>query len=298
MKRLVLAVLLLTTAPVFAQDANYPIIAKRVVTLEKQMQAVQRKVFPGGDPKYFTPEIGAEPAAPAAPIGTPSGSAVSDLTARVDALEGQLRTITGQVEENQFKLRQLDEAMTKLRGDSEFRLNALEGHGAPPAAGAAPVPGAPLADATAPPPAPVATPKPDPVKPAPAATPDAQWAAAYKLYTAKDFAGAETAMTAFLAANAKSPLASKAQYWLGRSYMEDGAFAQAAKAFLDGYQKYPKGERAPDSLLWLGNALAALKKPDQACRALNELQSVYGDKLTPALKVQATKARSGAKCDA
>lgn len=286
MTRLILALLLAST-PLAAQTASDPVLGKRVGTLEKQMQAVQRKVFPGADPKYFTPEIAPEAAPPAAPVGTPAGSAVADLTARVDALEGQLRTITGQVEENQFKLRQLDEAMTKLRGDTEFRLNALEGRGAAPA-GTVPGTDAPTAEAAAPTPA---------AKPV-ALTPDAQWTAAYKFYTAKDYPGAVTAMTDFLTANPKSPLASKAQYWLGRTYMEQGAHAQAAKAFLDGYQKYPKGDRAPDSLLWLGNALAALKKPDQACRAYNELQSVYAEKLTPALKSQATKARKDAKCDA
>jgi TolA-binding protein len=73
--------------------------------------------------------------------------------------------------------------------------------------------------------------------------------------------------------------------------------AQAAKAFLDGYKNYPKSDRAADSLLWLGNALTALKKPDQACRAYNELETVYGAKLTAAQKDAATKARATAKCD-
>lgn len=289
--KLAYVVLLSLATPLAAQSlppTDPTVLNKRVGSLESQMRAVQRKVFPGGDPKFFEPEIA--PVAPAAaPVGTPSTSPITDLSARVDALERQQRALTGQVEESQFKLRQLEEALTKFRGDTEFRLTAIEGHGAPPAA-----PGPAAAE-------PDAAPPNAPTKPAAAAapaTPEAQWRAAYALYVAKDYPKAATAMQDFLAANAKSPRASTAQYWLGRTYMAQNQHAQAAKAFLDGYQKYPKGERAPDSLLWLGNAMVALKKPDQACRALNELQSVYGDKLTPALKDAAAKSRTAAKCGA
>ncbi len=293
MKRAILAMLLIA-APATAQDER---LDKRVGTLETQMRAVQRKVFPGGDPRYFTPEIAPANSAPEEPIGTPSSSALTDLTARVDALERQQRTLTGQVEEAQFKLRQLDEALTKFRGDTEFRLTAIEGPKT--AAPAVDYPAATVPDTAPTPPARV-SPK-LPTKPDVAVTPasvEDTWRAAYALYVAKDYSRAEAAMQDFLTNNPKVARASNAQYWLGRSYMAQESYAQAAKAFLDGYQKFPKGDRAPDSLLWLGNALAALKKPDQACRSLNELQSVYGETLTPALKSAAAKARKDAKCDA
>jgi tol-pal system protein YbgF len=291
--RAVALALLIVAVPASAQDER---IDKRVGTLETQMRAVQRKVFPGGDPRYFTPEIAPESSAPVEPVGTPSSSALADLTARVDALERQQRTLTGQVEESQFKLRQLDEALTKFRGDTEFRLTAVEGPKT-----AVPAPDAPAAAETAPP---VRAPAKSPARPPapaaaePAASVEDTWRAAYALYVAKDYPRAEAAMQDFLTNNPKATRASNAQYWLGRSYMAHDSYAQAAKAFLDGYQKYPKGDRAPDSLLWLGNALTALKKPDQACRSLNELDSVYADKLTPALKAAAAKARKDAKCDA
>lgn len=286
--KLVALVLLSLAAPVAAQT-DPTVLGKRIGSLEAQMRAVQRKVFPGGDPKFFEPEIAPEAAPAAVPVGTPSTSPITDLGVRVDALERQQRVLTGQVEEGQFKLRQLEEALAKFRGDAEFRLNAIEGRaGTPALQGAAQVQPDPA-------PAPAATG--DTLAPPPP-TPEAQWRAAYALYVAKDYAKAAAAMQDFLAANAKSPRASNAQYWLGRTYMAQTQHAQAAKAFLDGYQKYPKGERAPDSLLWLGNALTALKKPDQACRALNELQSVYGERLTPALKDAAAKSRTAAKCGA
>jgi TolA-binding protein len=79
--------------------------------------------------------------------------------------------------------------------------------------------------------------------------------------------------------------------------MAQGQSAQAAKAFLDGYQKYPKSDRGADSLIGLGGALTALKKPEQACKAYNELQAVYGAKLTASQKDAVAKARTTAKCD-
>ena len=97
----------------------------------------------------------------------------------------------------------------------------------------------------------------------------------------------------------KSNHASAAQYLLGPQLRAPKAAPhRRRRPFSTAYQKYPKSEQAPESLIGLGNALTALKKPDQACRALTELQSVYGSKLTAAQKAQAAKARVAAKCEA
>ncbi len=288
---------LLAAAPLAAAE---PPLDTRVGALEKQMKAVQRKVFPGGDPRFFTPEI-APPAPPAPVEGTPATTPLADLTARVDTLEQQQRTLTGAVEEAQNRLRLLSDAFAKYRGDTDFRLNAIEhppvpAADAPPAAAPAALP-APARPADKPAKA-AAKPAPTPAASKAAALPvEDQWRAAYALYTAKDYDKAEGAMTDFLAANPKAARASNAQYWLGRAYFAQDRFAEAAKAFLDGYKNYADGDRAPDSLLWLGKALTSLKKAKQACSALDELASVYGAKLTPALKSAAAKARSDAKCD-
>lgn len=85
-------VTLALSTPVFAQDAN---IDGRVGKLEKEMRAVQRQVFPNGAGKFVEPEI---PSQTAPAPTTSSTSATADLTARVDALEAQLATLTGQVE--------------------------------------------------------------------------------------------------------------------------------------------------------------------------------------------------------
>jgi len=92
------------TAPALAQDAN---TNARIGKIEAEVRALQRKVFPGADGKYFTPEI-----APGAPTPTPglppASSALSDVLTRLDALEGQLARLTGQVEQNTNRIVQLE----------------------------------------------------------------------------------------------------------------------------------------------------------------------------------------------
>lgn len=297
---------------------------KRVGKLESEMRAVQRKVFPGGDKRFFEPEFPATDPAQAAPAGVPATSPIADLTTRVDSLERQIQTLTGQVEQANFKIRQMEEAMAKFRADAEFRLNALEGKPAdtsaaapppaptPPVAAEAPKPAAPApkpaapapTDAAAKPPAPKpaapaaepASPAPAPAKPADPA--EAAYQAAYALVSAKKYDEAETALQAFVTKYPKSSRASHAQYWLGRTYMAQKLPAQAAKAYLDNYRNMPKGARAPDSLLGLGGALMAMTppNPDKACEVYAELEGAYGAKLSADQKSQLTRARTAAKC--
>src|SRR3546814_19366315 len=83
------------------------------------MRAVQRSVFPGGNPAFFEGEI--------APDNSPgervkSGAPVIDLTARVDALEQQLQTLTGQSEQNAHQLRALETPFPAWKTEMDKRL--------------------------------------------------------------------------------------------------------------------------------------------------------------------------------
>ncbi|WP_273433369.1 YbgF trimerization domain-containing protein [Sandarakinorhabdus limnophila] len=294
-----LAAAVLLPAPLAAQAVDVGKLDRRVGTLESEMRAVQRKVFPGGNARFFEPEIPAQAATPApAPETPPATTPVADLTGRVDALEGQLKTMTGQIEAMEYKLRQLEDGQRRLKGDTDFRLNALENPGsAPPAPAADPaaVPGKlPALSA--------ATPAPAPAKPAvPTAKPatdTAAWTAAYPKVTARDWPGVETAMSQFIADWPKSIRVPQAKYWLGRSFAARTQYPQAAKAFLDVYQSAPRSTPAPDALIALANALNAMIKPKDACQVLGELESVYGAKLTDTQKADAGRQRTKAKCTA
>jgi tol-pal system protein YbgF len=91
----------------------------------------------------------------------------------------------------------------------------------------------------------------------------------------KDYAGAEAAFRQLVDAYPNDPLAANAQYWLGESYYVRGQYKNAADAFLKGYKKYKSGDKAPDTLLKLGMALAELGQKDAACSTLDELKTKY-----------------------
>lgn len=276
------AALLLTTALAAPAAAQSERIDRRVERLEQELRAVQRKVFPGNNgAAYVEPEIGqATPGR--VPIGVPATSAIADVTARIDALEAQLRTLTGQAEENGFRMRQIEEGMARLRSDTEARFAAA-------------------AQAAAPPP----EPEPEPEAPArPSASvsadavadPEQAYNEGFRLWEAKDYAGAQKLLEAVAKAHPKHRRASWARNLAGRAYLDEGKAATAAKLLLANYQADPKGERAADSLYFLGAALVLLKRPAEACKVYDELQDVYGAGMRDWVKQRLPKARSDANC--
>src|SRR5688500_11204356 len=125
MRKTLIAMLLLGAAtPAMAQQT----VERRVVRLEQEMRAVQRRVFPGGAGATVDPEI--RPTTPTRPA-VETGDAISTLNARVDAIEAQLARITGQVEEGGYRMRQLEEQLNQLRTDTQTRFGRIEQAAAP-----------------------------------------------------------------------------------------------------------------------------------------------------------------------
>ena len=278
--------------PAAAQRGETP--ERRIERLEQQLRAVQRKVFPGG--AEIAPEI--EPqSAPGGDTGVPASSAVADLTARLDSLEGQLREMTGQVEQNSNRLRQMENAIAQLRDSMSGRLDALERAGAPADEPERPATSSPQR----PRPAAAVSPS-DPPAAGPAASASAEGAAeeaynaGFRMWEAKRYADAQQALEAAAKRYPKSKWASWASNLAGRAYLDAGKPATAAKTFLANYQGNPKGERAADSLYFLGQALVALDKPADACKAYDELQDVYGAAMRDWLRTRLPAARTQAKC--
>jgi TolA-binding protein len=120
--------------------------------------------------------------------------------------------------------------------------------------------------------------------------------AGYRLWADKKYPEAEAALKAVVDKYPKHKRASYAQNLLGRAYLDEGKPAMAAEAFYANYQKNPRGERAPDSLFYLGQSLMQLKKPKEACRVYDELRDVYGATMPASLKDKTTKARTDAAC--
>ena len=105
-----------------------------------------------------------------------------------------------------------------------------------------------------------------------------------------------TALKKVVADYPKSRRASYAQNLIGRAYLDDGKPSLASIAFYDNYKKFPDGERAPDSLYYLGSALVKLDKAADACKVYGELVDVYGATISAKMKADVAKARVAAKC--
>ncbi len=309
LKPCIAAILLSAALPALAADPA-PSVPARVDKLEKEMKAVQRKVFPGGSPAFFEPEIAPAPVTTTA--GTPATAPINELTGRVNSLERALSELTAKIEEDEHRLSILSTQTAKDRGEFDARLKALE---TPPQPVAAPP--QPSADdtpparpvrgkgrAVAPPPA-GADPSP-PTKPAPpTVTPAGKpgtdpgedaYMAGYQLWSDKKYGEAEKQLQLVIDKYPKHKRVSYARNLLGRAQLDEGKPATAAQTFLENYKADPHGERAPDSLFYLGTSLTQLKKTDNACRAFDELQDVYGATMSAAIKAKLPAARKAAAC--
>lgn len=99
-------------------------------------------------------------------------------------------------------------------------------------------------------------------------TPESLYERSYESLLRRQFGEAEGGFRTFLERHREHSLAGNAQYWLGETYYVQGDFKQAAQSFLGGYQEFPKGRKAADSLLKLGLSLNRLGQKEQACAAL------------------------------
>jgi TolA-binding protein len=298
------------SASAVAQDAN---IDGRVGKLEKEMRAVQRQVFPAGAGKFLEPDI--QSPTSAKPENPSTTSATSDLLVRVDALEAQLAILTGQVEQQGNNMRGLDARLKLLEAQlASAQLANAQQETAVPATAASVLP------AAAPVPAAVVV-KPKPVvaatKPvATAAKPSAARVAAvaaierpatgdafedgynygYRLWEAKFYPESQVTLEETLAKYPKHKRASFLRNLLGRAWLDDKKPATAVKVFYDNYKADPRGERAPDSLFFLGSALTDLGKTAEACEAYGELTKAYPDVASGRLADRVTAGKTRAKC--
>ena len=87
-----------------------------------------------------------------------------------------------------------------------------------------------------------------------------------------DYETAEFALKEFIDKNKDHDLAGSAQYWYGETFRIRQLYSDAATAYLDGYQNYPKSKKAPDNLLKLGITMVQLGEKDQGCKMISGLQ--------------------------
>jgi tol-pal system protein YbgF len=105
----------------------------------------------------------------------------------------------------------------------------------------------------------------------PTASPQDEYDMAYGYVLHKDYALAEQAFRDFLRKHPDQKLVPDAHYWLGESLFQRQRYRDAAESFLAVSTKYEHSGKAPDSLLRLGQSLAALKQKEAACATLAEV---------------------------
>ena len=106
-------------------------------------------------------------------------------------------------------------------------------------------------------------------------TPDKQYEFATSFLKVGDYPTAERAFREFVLSNPEHQLAGNAQYWYAETFRIRQLYTDAAAAYLEGYQKYPKGEKAPVNLLKLGVSMVQIGEKDQGCKMINGVEKQY-----------------------
>ena len=106
-------------------------------------------------------------------------------------------------------------------------------------------------------------------------TPDKQYEFATSFLKVGDYSTAERAFREFVISNPEHNLAGNAQYWYAETFRIRQLYTDAASAYLEGYQKYPKGEKAPINLLKLGVSMVQIGEKDQGCKMINGVEKQY-----------------------
>ena len=287
-----------------AQRQTPPTPEQRIDRLERQVQQMQRQLFPKGRPAD-TAGFSDDPAA--------SQSSVVSLDQRLDALEKQMADLVRQSEENGNRLRTLETGLTQAKTDQDQRIAALEQKmteaasqapvQAPQSSPATVVPAKPKAKTSATKktagidaPAEGGPAEPDGATSAVDEAEDA-YSQGFHLWEAGQYDQAIAELKAFTAAYPKHRRVSYANNLIGRSLLSKGNRGEAARVFLANYRRNPAGERAADSLYYLGQTEMQLGQPGQACRVYAEFDAIYGVKARADLKKQVADAKAQAQCN-
>ena len=107
------------------------------------------------------------------------------------------------------------------------------------------------------------------------ASPKKQYEFATSFLKVGDYNTAERAFREFVLSNTDHELAGSAQYWYAETFRIRQLYTDAASAYLEGYQKYPKGKKAPINLLKLGVSMVQIGEKDQGCKMINGVELQY-----------------------
>ena len=215
---------------------------------------------------------------------------------KLNEIENQFRELTNKFEEVNFKLDKLSTRVTKIQSDTQLRFSDLEnGAVSSPQNKQVSLPGSskPQDFGAAPAYETTNLPKEQSINSVESAqtvitqepqerdsllpdkSPGEQYEFAVSFMKVGDYETAEFALKEFIDKNKDHDLAGSAQYWYGETFRIRQLYSDAATAYLDGYQNYPKSKKAPDNLLKLGITMVELGEKDQGCKMISGLKKEY-----------------------
>jgi len=270
------------------ESALLEAVADQINVLTKDLKTLEKAVYKKSD-------IISSSNLPATQSDSLNEDILTKHLLKLNEIEDQFRELTNKFEEVNFKLDKLSSRVTKIQSDSQLRFSDLEntsseikknkkslpGSSKPNDFGANPgysVSGLPekqetnsIESAQT-----VITEEPEnketllPNKP-----PKEQYEFAVSFMKIGDYETAEFALKEFIEKNKDHDLAGNAQYWYGETFRIRQLYSDAATAYLDGYQNYPKSKKAPDNLLKLGITMVQLGEKDQGCKMISGVKKEY-----------------------
>jgi len=262
-------------------------VVDQIQVLTKDLQTLEKAVYQKSD------------AISTSPSSMKSSGLNEDVLTKhllkLNEIEDQFRELTNKFEEVNFKLDKLSSRVSKIQSDTQLRFSDIENSGTeikkkktnlpgsskPQDFGANPgysVSGLPEKQETTS----IETAQTVITEEAekkesllPDKPPKEQYEFAVSFMKIGDYETAEFALKEFIEKNKDHDLAGNAQYWYGETFRIRQLYSDAATAYLDGYQNYPKSNKAPDNLLKLGITMVQLGEKDQGCKMISALKKEY-----------------------
>jgi len=285
---LIFTLIIFASYRVHAQDTE--LILQELQILQKDIKTLEKAVY-------------SQPGTGMSSSGKTSNSNDDVLTQhllKLSDLEEQFKILTNNFEEVSFKLDKLSSRITKVQADNQLRFQELERSGldqgtSTVSSGIIKLPGSGEAQdlggvsdsdiasleqvqktqsvesvGTV-----VTETAQRTEKILPETSPEEQYKFAISFLKVGDYETAEFALREFVDVNSNHDLAGNAQFWYGETFRIRQLYQDAASAYLDGYQKYPKSKKAPRNLLELGVMMVQLGEKTQGCKMILGIKKQY-----------------------
>ena len=299
-KIFIFLLLILSPQFIFAQEEKIDAIADQLQIITQDLKTLEKAVYKTADITNSS-------------LSNSSDGLNEEILTRhllkLNEIEEEFRKLTNRFEEVNFKLDKLSSRVTKIQSDAQLRFSDLEagkvtdptklqtpnevqgeqkttqaklpGTDKPQDLGSAPaynmnsdqkIQATQSVESTA---SVVAEERKPTISLLPDKTPKEQYDFALSFMKVGDYETAELALREFIDKNKTDELAGSAQYWYGETFRIRQLYSDAATAYLDGYQNYPKSEKAPENLLKLGTTMVELGEKDQGCKMIVGLKKQY-----------------------